>query len=524
MKVALQRFRRITLAAAFSVAIAAAQYDVSSFGAIGDGNRDDTFALQQAINATSPGGSLNFGGLNKTYLISSRLTLQPNVTYTGKATIRMSSYAPAHTAIAKLVYGASSNVTINGLTFDANGVGGGIQIAVDGTNAIPASNLIITQSIFRNTTSYPNGPWDSAIYDPVGLVNSQITNNQIINCGGGIYITNGQNIVISDNKFQTVHQMDAIYLLFSAAPFQYGQGIQVLRNTGQHLGRMGVEAWPNGGNTGQSSVISGILVSDNSFSDFDAGYDQIFGISMMAGQQNIIQHNKLVTGTGGVGIELGAANSVVDQNSITGFQTGILVHDAHGSRLTGNMLNSQTIQGIEFSNAPGSRAGMVLQNNSIINSQILGIFINTSDWGGTTISGNYISRAAGAYPADPYQTFMGIAITPPYSPVTITGNSILQSALYGPASFGFMGLRVNGASGANVNSNYSNNVVTSMFMFPQSFGVYGNSDGSLNGTFVQGNNFTGLYGASGGSGSAGVYSNSNLIYNCNQVGPIPLNQ
>ena len=119
---------------------------------------------------------------------------------------------------------------------------------------------------------------------------------------------------------------------------------------------------------------------------------------------------------------------------------------------------------------------------------------------------------------------MGIAITPPSSPVTVSGNSILQSAVVGPATFGFMGIRVNGGSGANVNSAYSNNVVTSQFMFPQSYGVYGNSDGSLNGTIVQGNNFTGLYGASGGASSSAVYSNSNLIYNCNQVGPIPLNQ
>src|SRR5262249_49062226 len=144
-----------------------------------------------------------------TYLISSRLTLKPNVTYTGKGTIKMSPYAPAHTAIAKLVYGNASNVTINGLTFDSNGVGGGLQIAVDGINSIPATNIVITQSIFRNATSMPNGPWDTAIYDPVGLVNSQITSNQFVNCGGGILVTNAQNVTIADNKFQTIHQMDA---------------------------------------------------------------------------------------------------------------------------------------------------------------------------------------------------------------------------------------------------------------------------------------------------------------------------
>ncbi len=77
---AFPRVRRFLFATAFSVGIAAAQYDVSSFGAVGNGSNDDTAALQQAINAVRGGGSLNFGGLNKTYLISARLTLQPNVT------------------------------------------------------------------------------------------------------------------------------------------------------------------------------------------------------------------------------------------------------------------------------------------------------------------------------------------------------------------------------------------------------------------------------------------------------------
>src|SRR5215831_12261127 len=113
MKVAFHRFWRLIVTAGFSVAIAVAQYDVSSFGAVGDGNRDDTAALQQAINATPAGGTLTFGGLDKVYLISSRLTLKPNVNYSGKATIRMSRYAPGHTAIAKLSYTAANNVTIN---------------------------------------------------------------------------------------------------------------------------------------------------------------------------------------------------------------------------------------------------------------------------------------------------------------------------------------------------------------------------------------------------------------------------
>ena len=157
--------------------------DVSAYGAKGDGQSDDTNALQSAINATPAGGTLTFGTSNKVFMISSRLILQPNRIYQGQGTIRMKSGTAPHTAIAKLSYNAANNTTINGITFDANEVGGALQIGVDGAAAIPASGVQLSHLVFRNTSSSPTGPWDGAVYAPVGLINSQITNNQIVNCG-----------------------------------------------------------------------------------------------------------------------------------------------------------------------------------------------------------------------------------------------------------------------------------------------------------------------------------------------------
>ena len=54
--------------------------------------------------------------------------------------------------IAAMVFaisGASSQVTISGITFDANGVGGGLQLAVDGAAAIPANSITINQCNFE---------------------------------------------------------------------------------------------------------------------------------------------------------------------------------------------------------------------------------------------------------------------------------------------------------------------------------------------------------------------------------------
>ncbi|HLK67791.1 MAG TPA: right-handed parallel beta-helix repeat-containing protein [Bryobacteraceae bacterium] len=492
------------------------------FGAVGDGKTDDTNALQTAINTIPAGYTVDFGGPSKTYLISSRLNLQGNHTYSGTATLLMSKNAPQHTGIFKVPYGTGNNITISGLTLDANGVGGAIHVAVDGANAIPANTILILNNTFRNTLANPAGPWDGAIYDPVGLINSQIVGNAVTNCGTGIYVTNGNNLVISDNTFQTVHYGDAISLVFSAAPFAYGQGLQVLRNTGQHLGRMAIELWPNG--TTQSSTVQSAVISDNAFTDWDSGFDpDPFGISIVAGQQMIVQDNKLIGGVAGFGIEVGAPLSSITQNTIQGFPVGIVLHDSHGTVVNGNLLSQQTIAGIELSNAPGSRANLSIINNRILSPKSVGIFVDVNDWGGSSITNNSIWRQAGTYPDDATGTFTGIGITPPNSPVTVTGNAITQSAAIVPGGFTFIGIRINGDAGSNANSSYQKNAVLSLSPAGQTIGLFGNTAGSLNGAILQNNSFQGLFAASGGAGSTLQSNSGNLVYNCTQLGPIPLN-
>jgi|SRR5579871_1118481 len=497
--------------------------DVSAFGARGDGKSDDTQALQTAINTMPSGATLAFGSSNQVYLITARLTLRPNMIYQGHGTIRMGRTVAAHTAIAKLQYGAADNVTIQGLTFDANGVGGGLQIAVDGGGAIPAHGLHINHMIFRNTTATPAGPWDAALYAPVGLIKSQITYNQVINCALGMYLTNPGSLTVSQNSFQTVHLGDAISITFAPGPFAYGQNILISGNSGQHLGRMGIEIWPSGGNIAQTSQVENMVISGNTFSEWDPGYNtDTFGISIMAGRQHQVSANKLIGLDGGLGIELGATQSLIEQNTVQGFSTGIVLHDSADSTVVGNMLSAQTRSGIEFSNAPGSRTHINIQNNSITNSQIFGIMVNTANWGGTTISGNFISRSDGVFSTDQEQAFTGIATTPPATPVTVVGNSITQPALTGPPQFSFMGIRINGDAGANASSAYKDNTVISHLLLPQSVGLFGNSPGSLDGVIIEGNTFTGLYSASGGAGSSGAVISGNVVYDCIVAGPVNL--
>jgi parallel beta-helix repeat protein len=515
--------RVILCALALAALPASAATDVSAYGAKGDGHTDDTNALQFAINSTPIGGTLTFGGSNQTYLISSRLVLLPNRIYQGQGTIRMNSNATPHIAIAMLAYNAANGTTISGITFDANGVGGGLQVGVNGAAAIPADGLQLNHVVFRNTSASPTGPWDGALYVPVGLTNSQITNNQIVNCGYGLYLADLNAVTISNNYFQQIHYGDAISVVFNAAPFAYGQNIVISQNTGQHLGRMGIELWPNGGNVAQSSPVTGVVISGNTFSEWDMGFSSdTFGISVMAGQQHSIVNNKLVGTNVGYGIEVGSQQCSISQNTVSGFSTGIILHDSASSNLSGNLLTSQTLDGIEFSNAPGSRSNTVVQNNSIIDAQVFGIFVNTPTWGGSTFTGNFISRTAGVYPADQNQSFTGIATTPPLTPVTVSGNSITQASVTGPAGFGFIGIRLNGGVGSNASSSYQNNTILSQLLLNQSFGLFGNSAGTMNGTIIQGNTFTGLNSASGGAASSGAVSSGNMVYNCTFLGPITL--
>ena len=500
---------------------AAAQVDVSSFGAKGDGKTDDTAAIQQAINSIPAGQTLLFGKASNTYLISSRLILKPNRTYRGAGTILMSSSAPAHTGMVKLPYSAAYNVTISGISFDANGVGGGIQIAVDGGGAVPATGITLQNTVIRNTNASPAGPWDSAVYAPVGLIFSSISNNQIVNCAVGFSVTNASNLNIFNNSFQSIAVGDAIQIVFIPAPFTYGKKIQIRGNSGQQLGRMAIELWPNGGDGAQTSQVTGTVIDANTFSDWSsASTSDAFGISVMAGEHAIVQNNKIIGGPAGYGIELGAPESTVEQNTIQGFSTGIILHDSHNSTVSGNLLVAQNFDGIEFSNAPGSHTGITISNNSIINAQTFGIYSNTVDWGGANITGNLISRSAGAYAADATQSFIGLAVTPPSSPITVSSNMINQSATAAVPGFSFTGIKINGEAGANDGSTYQSNSIGSPNSNVQTVGLWANAAGSLNGTVVQGNSFNNLKDASAGGISPSAQVDGNLIYNCQQLGPL----
>ena len=223
------------------------QYDVSSFGAVGDGWTDDRAALQNAINNTPSGAILNFGGSSKRYLISAPLIFQPNRKYQGQnAAILMNPSVIRHPPIAKTEYMQSDNITITGLIFDGNNAASGLQINVDGLSGVPANNVQLTFNIFRNTTPSPMGNWEGALWVSAGLTNSTVSNNQVANCGSGITILNPNSVVVADNSFDTIHNGNAISVSLSLN-FELPPGLyRDIYRVNHKLRRLGLTPRPPG--------------------------------------------------------------------------------------------------------------------------------------------------------------------------------------------------------------------------------------------------------------------------------------
>jgi len=393
-----------------------------------------------------------------------------------------------------------------------------VLISVNGLWYTPARNVTIANVIFRNTRAHPTGAGDDAIYDPVGLQNSVIAGNSFFNCGGGINVADAANLYITNNRFDTITQDDAIFLVFPANPFSYGNGITISGNTGRNLSRMAIELW----SPVPSPTVVAPVISNNVFSGWSSNTnaDTGFGISVMAGIGALVQNNSLSGLPIGLGIELGVPNSTVQYNNVSGFGLGLAMYNTHDSQIQNNTFYGQSTAAICFSSGPtGSHNNIMVSGNTISEPQRMGIWINAPDWNGTSIIGNFITRTGGLYPADNYSSFL--AINPwPNPAVSVTNNYVAQIASNPPAGFSFTGISINGSSGSNYGSHYDNNQIKSNSYFPAGVGIAVNEPGAASGaTFTQ-NLMENLVYASNGGSSAPLSTSTNRVVNCQVIGPL----
>ena len=493
----------VLMGAAFTLALPGAAQNVSvqQFGARGDGSADDTNAIQAAINSAPPGSTIDFGGADHTYLVSRTILLQSGRTYAGLAKIQFSNGASSGSPVLSLRDPRPADVSIAGLTIDANNVGNAFVIDfADNTSALVATNISLRNLKIMNSAG------QYALYSPGTLDQSVISGNLFYNCTGGIAVFSPDRLSITDNHFDTITRDNAITVMYNPVPVEYGQSLVVSHNDGLNLTRMAIEIIGEG-----QSRPGSIVVSQNVFTGWIVPPDtSYFAISVFTGSGAQIVEN-VVQGFGEIGMEVGSPGSLVADNFVRDFALGMTVEAANITIQNNHFIhNSKT--GIYVTNSRYSKESTIIAGNYIEDAQLLGIDTAGPLWQGSQISGNTIVRTA-IWPNDGSTTFTGIGITPPQAGVSITGNSIvLQTATPGQMP-GFIGIRINGDAGTNAGSRYDGNTIRAAGGV-QGTGVYLNSPGSLDQVTFTNNSFVSLVKAIDGASSQNAIVSGNTSVQC----------
>lgn len=468
---------RLPIAVFILVSAAFAQSDVRNFGAAGNGAIDDTLAIQNAINACPPMGTVTFPDGN--YSVGG-LALKSQCTYagTGHSTLTLSNPNGFIFDVS-----GSSGIHITGLVLDGHALGGGV--IAQGT--APVENLQIDNCVFQNVPAAATFPAYEAIVSTWGIINATIQNNRFSNIGGGLWLTAIENVGLLNNSFVNVTFYDAIYVAPIAAPFPNGDDLRITGNSGTNMARIAIELFrPDPAN---GSVLTAPLIANNSFSNWTGAGGA--GLSITHGDGAIIAGNRLSNATGpaqNTGIEVIVANAQVTNNDISGgFGQGITVVGTAAPSIVGNHIDDVSDTGIilscDTSRNRCSSWNSVISGNSIVNAQLIGIKLD-DDWSNSLISRNTITRTAGFWPQDNTVVFSGIHQSPAPGPGIIDSNAIIQDSTTSPPGFWFCGVRLNGSMPGSA---VTNNIVRSLTSAPLGSGLLDNTGTSTVGWIIAGN-------------------------------------
>jgi hypothetical protein len=306
---------------------------------------------------------------------------------------------------------------------------------------------------------------ESAIYTPVGLESSLIVANRFVNCSTCIHLTNPNHVTITENEFDGARGGNAISVVTYNFRFAYGEGLEITRNRGRGLMRMGIEivgAEPN-------TRMDAPLIAENTFVEWNPKLGQDpFGISVAVGVKARIVKNTLSGREGGYGIEVGSSGAIVDGNQVDGFYHGIVIQGQPDAVVSNNVISGQVNAGIMFSNAgPNPRARIA--GNKITNAGEYGIGMLPNDYEGSVIEDNTIEREGGRAGDGNGVSFIGIKLDAgSRAPATVSRNRIIQTGTAPPPGFSFIGIGHFAGAAPNV---YDGNTIESRSVNPFGLGI-----------------------------------------------------
>jgi Right handed beta helix region len=273
--------------------------------------QDSVAAIQKAIDGSAEGDTIHFGP--GTYELTKTVVFKPGRNYTGSgATLKQGA---AKTFAAKTEDDKGHDIVVRGLTFD----GGGLAFA--GSGKVKARNVQVLDCSFVNVTD-DKYPFGEGIYDPIGASSCRIVGNNFRNVthDNGIATWNIEDCEITDNRFDGV--VEGMHLNGLTT------NTQVLRNTGIHMHRMGIEI------QGKDNV--NLVVEDNYFAEWVSPYNDSFGLSIVpsSGPNISVRYNTMLgrppvpgtwTNRFGFGYELGGDVTCRDNFSEGWWWIGIVI-------------------------------------------------------------------------------------------------------------------------------------------------------------------------------------------------------
>lgn len=308
-----------------------ATVSVANFGAIPDDGKDDTAAIQAAINASRNGDFVTFQ--SGKYDIGNVITYEGNRAYVGVMDGTVLSRTDTWRQ-GQLNYYNANNVVFDGLTFEGNG------LLLEGKNG--ATNVTVQNCNFVNMTHRANDQCNMIIINK--LRDSYIINNRFENINGDNGILGYNllgNVIIEGNVFENVHEGIHITNFNS-----YAKGISVSYNEFIGIRRMGVEIQENPNHI--EGGFDGLLVEGNYLHDFRQAYNETFALSIVAdkGTNTVIRNNVISgytsDGAGNpwiwYGIEAAGINTIVEKNQICGSFVGISVETGANGIVRSNKL------------------------------------------------------------------------------------------------------------------------------------------------------------------------------------------